>query len=241
MKKLFTLLAIVGLGLTSCEKDEKIEPKDYTTYTVSANMNSMDGKEVTNRFTGEKEKQYYYSVQYLMKLEKQEDIMGVVNSSSSYANFVLPVNPESELVEKSTHEGDWHIALTQYTTELPYEEEGVTKYMEYGTVGALINTEKDIEVSEVEGTDFDDVSLADAKSKTYSENVDVIGYEWKAFEFSSRTYTIVEDLYFLVKLSENEIYKFRFVDFYGDNPGDNPAETADKLKGHIKFQYQLLK
>ncbi len=241
MKKVFTLIFIAVLGLQSCNKDETIAPKDYTTYTLEANMNDASGKLIPKLDPATRqpmlnddgsiimENQYFYSVQYLFNLDK-EALDGVVNSDPSYVNFVLPVDPASDLVAATTHEGNWQIALTQYTTEIPYEENGEMHYMQYPTVGALINTQAHITVAHIEDANFDAITLADAKNATYSPNVDAIGYEWKTINFTTYTYDIVADNYFLVKINTDEIYKVRFLDFYDSN-----AE-----KGHIIFQFQLL-
>ncbi|MCD6090978.1 MAG: HmuY family protein [Bacteroidales bacterium] len=241
MKKLLTLLIIASIGLVSCDKEETIAPKDYTTYTVDVNMNNALGKLIPklNPATRQPmlddegnvimENQYFYSEQYLFNLTN-EDLVGVVNSDPAYVDFVLPVNPASELVAMTTANGEWQIALTQYTTEIPYEEDGETLYMEYPTVGALINTQANITVAHIEDANFETLTLADAKNATYSSEVDAIGYEWKAISYVTYTYDIVQDNYFLVKISADEIFKLRFLDFY----------NTDAEKGHIKFQFQLL-
>ncbi len=255
MKKIFTLLFVAGLALTSCEKDETVEAKDYTTYTVSANMNSKDGKEIPvlghDRLpTGEFENQYYYSVQYLFNLDDDKLNAGVVNSSDVYDEIVLPKDPSTDLTQKLPVDGDWQIALTQYLTEDSYIDEGETKYQQYPVVGVLVNTNKNIEVAHIfksvdielaknidDFIEFADVDLADAISANYSKDVDEIGFDWKSLNFSNFTYEIVSNNYYLVKISDNEIYKLRFVDFYGENPDDNTKVE----KGHIKFQFELLR
>ena len=243
MKKLFTLLAIVGLGLTSCKKDETIKAKDYTNYVVKANLNSVDGKEVTNAHTGVTGNQYYYSVQYNFNISSNELSEGLINSSDKYDDIVLPKDPENSnsLIEKLPNNGDWEILLSQYVSEDSYLDEGVTKYQKYGVVGVMINQAKDIEVSNIKDGKFDSITLEEAKNATFKEDVDAIGYDWKELDFATFSYKIVTDNYYLVKLSNGDIYKLKFEDFYGENPGDNVKETKDFLKGHIKFQFQLLK
>lgn len=240
--KFLTLLAVAGLGFMSCEKEETIAPKDYTTYTVEASLNSEDGKEVPKLDPATHqplldengnpimENQYFYSVQYLFNLTNDE-LVPVVNSSDNYANFVIPTDPETGLTSQLKADGDWTIALTQYVTELPYDEGGVTMYMEYPTVGALINMDKNIEAVKVEDDKFETITLEDAKTKTFSTEITTIGYDWKVLDFSTYTYKTVENNYYLVKINEDDIFKFRFVDYY----------NADGEKGNVKFQFQLLK
>lgn len=241
MKKLLTLLISASIVLVSCEKEETIAPKDYTTYTVDANLNSTLGKSIPKLDPATRqpmqddqgniimENQYFYSVQYLFNLTN-EDLVGIVNSDAAYVDFVLPVNPASELVAKTTSGGSWQIALTQYITEIPYQEEGETLYMEFPTVGALINTQANITVAHIEDANFETITFADAKNATYSSAVDAIGYEWKDISYITYTYDIVQDNYFLIKIGEDEIFKLRFLDFY----------NVEAEKGNTKFQFQLL-
>lgn len=242
MKRIFTLLAIVGLTITSCEKDETIDAKDYENHVETANVNSTEGEVAVNPHTGVEEAQYYYSVQYGFEFASNELYEGVVNSSADYDNVVLPKDPANgnDLTEKLPMSGDWDILISQYLTEDSYEDEGVTKYQAYDVVGVLINTGKGIKVANVKDSMFDTITLDEAEAKMYEDDVDFIGFNWKELNFATFTYDIVQENYYLVKLSNGDIYKLKFEDFYGTNPGDNPNETNDLLKGHIKYQYQLL-
>ena len=242
MKRIFTLLAIVGLGLTSCEKEKTIVAKDYENHVVDANMNSIDGKVVVDPHTQVEGPQYYYSAQYSFEFNGTISDK-VVNSSDAYDNIVLPKDPANgnDLTEKLPKSGDWDLLITQYLTEDSYQEEGVTKYKAYPVVGLLINEARSIEVANVKDSSFNTITLEDANKMSFVDDVDAIGYDWKKLNFSTFTYDIVKDNYYLLKLSNGDIYKVKFEDFYGENPGDNPKETKPLLKGHVKFQFQLLK
>ena len=238
MKRIFTLLAIVGLGLASCEKEQTIEGKDYDNHVVVANTNSTEGKVVTDPHTGVEGPQYYYSVQFGFEFSKGELSAGVVNSLDTYDNIVLPKDPANgnDLTEKLPKSGDWNLLITQYLTEDSYTEDGVLKYMAYPVVGVLINKDKGVEVANVKDANFETITLAEASAMDFKDDFDAIGFDWKELDFTTFSYTIVKNNYYLVKLTNGDIYKLEFEDFYGNNP-----ETGKAEKGHITFQYQLLK
>ena len=240
MRKLFTLLFIAGLSLTSCEKDETIEAKDYTTYTATANLNSEDGKMVPvlgpppeYTPTGEEAPQYFYSVQYQLNInDKDKAFVGVINSSNNYQDIVVPVAPESKLESKLPADGDWQLMITRYKTDAFHNAS--QSWYPLDLVGVLINTAKNIETTIVNDDKFDTVSLEDANKAEFKNDVDNIGHAFQYYDMTEHKYKVVENNYYLVKIGNDEIYKLRFMDFYGD--GKEKGE-----KGHVTFQYELLK
>ena len=240
MRKLFTLLFIAGLSLTSCEKDETIEAKDYTTYTATANLNSEDGKMVpvlgpppSYKPTGKMQVQYFYSVQYSLNIDdKGKSFMGVVNSSKDYQNIVVPVADDSDLTEALPKEGDWQLMITYYKTDAFHNASH--SWYTMNLVGVLTNAENNIETAVVKDDKFDIISLKDANKAKFKDDVDNIGHAWQYYDMTEHKYKIVEDNYYLVKIGKDKIYKLRFMSFYGD--GKEKGE-----KGHLTFQYELLK
>lgn len=236
------VVAVLALGLMSCDKEDTVAPKDYTTYTVDASLNSKDGKlspkMKPGTHTPEMDKdgkpvmvaQFFYSAQYLFNLSKEE-LVAKVNSDESYVKFIIPTNPKSDLKENLTAEGDWTIALTQYVTEMPYKDGTEMAYMKYAVTGALINTAKGVQAVKVEDENFDTITLADAEKNIFSSEITTIGYDWKKLDFQTLSYKIVKNSYYLVKLENDNIFKLRFIDFY----------NAKGEKGNVKFQFQLLK
>jgi hypothetical protein len=235
MKRIFTLLSVLALTFSSCDKEEIIDKIDLDTslYTVTANLNNANGKETTDR-QGNVGPQYFYSQQHMLNIEDLEGSMVYVNSQDNYNNFVFPKDPNTTLTPTTTAPGDWHFALTQYITEDSYEDNGQTVYQAYPTVGVIVNSKKSMQVARIQDANFDSITLEEARQANFSDEADTIGWNWKEFQFSSYTYKILEDNYYLVKLDTDQIIKLRFVDFYGEN------EAGDLEAGHIKFQFQLL-
>ena len=242
MRKLFTLLFVTVLALSSCEKDETIEAKDYTTYTATINLNSEQGKQVpvlgpppTYTPTGNMKVQYFYSVQYLFNLNDKDKLFrGLVNSSDSYQDIVVPVDPNSKLTEALPKNGDWQLMLTYYKTDAFHTSS--QKWYSMNLVGVLTNSENNIETAIVSDDNFDTVSLENANGAVFKKDVDNIGHGFQYFDMSTTPpkYVALENNYYLVKVGKDEIYKLRFMDFYGD--GKEKGE-----KGHVTLQYELLK
>ena len=243
MNKLFTLLFVVALSLSSCKKDETIAGKDYTTYTAVLSLNSESGKMIPEvgpppEFTptGNEVVDYFFSVQHSFKLSDKGST-GVINSSSDYQDLVVTKNPETELEDVLPKEGDWHLMLTEYTTEEVYGASG--SWYAMPLVGVLSN--KGVSTANISSDKFESITLADAQKETFSHDVDNIGTKWQEFNMDVRKYIILDGTdgredanTYLVKITDDEIYKFRFMDFYGDG-------RDVKEKGHITFQFELLK
>ncbi len=235
MRKLIAVLFIVGVTLSSCEKDETVAAKDYTTHTVVLNLNSEDGV-LPDGYVSPSDGRppmdpYYYSVQYSFSFsDKEIENKGVVNNSADYQFIVVPKAPDSELVENLPADGDWQLMVANYTTDAFFQSGGI--WMSMPLVGVLIN--KNIEVANVKDENFDTITLDDAGNFEYKNDVDAIGHDWQYYSRAEHKYVIDTDNYYLVKVKADEIYKLKFVDFYGD--GKEKGE-----KGHLTLQFELLK
>ena len=53
-------------------------------------------------------------------------------------------------------------------------------------------------------------------SFTYSD-INVIGYDWKIYDFDTGFYTIDPSATYILSDTEGYFYKLRFIDFYNEN------------------------
>lgn len=119
---------------------------------------------------------------------------------------------------------DWDICFTQYThifygmENTPYLVSGVTlnRY--------LVQASEDFE------SEFLNITYETIVNHPTSYIKDLIGYDWKFFDFSVSKYTIDPTQNYIIKSTEGLYYKLHFVDFYN--------ETGDK--GYPKFEFQQL-
>ena len=96
--------------------------------------------------------------------------------------------------------------------------------------GIFINQTKII-VSVDSTTKFDLITPSYAKNYCkYANNRDVIGYDWKVYNFTTGQYVARTNVNYVIKsFREEETYKLRFLDF--NNNG---------IKGTPKFEYLKL-
>ncbi len=125
---------------------------------------------------------------------------------------------------------DWDLLFTQYTTLL-FTDAG--EPYPYLVTGVLIN---DTIVSAV----MDSITPFDSIGRLYTENLvlskqrDVIGYNWKKIEgdveIGDVSYTPILKMVYIIKNSDGDFFKLRFVDFYNELG----------QKGYPTFEYQKL-
>ena len=78
--------------------------------------------------------------------------------------------------------------------------------------------------------EFNEITYEDIESYSFSSNQDVIGYDWKDFDFDSGFYLIYAEKNYIIKNGLDQYFKIHFIDFY-DDLGE---------KGHPTFEIQQL-
>ena len=120
---------------------------------------------------------------------------------------------------------DWDIVFTSYTY-VYYDLEEITPYL---VTGVLLNPHK-VKAIEVEGVLFEDIDLEYASELTLVNSLDIIGFDWKFYNFDEGYYSVLSNQSYVIQDVEGIYYKLRFVDFY-DDAG---------VKGAPKFEFQKL-
>ncbi|MBK6963242.1 MAG: HmuY family protein [Bacteroidales bacterium] len=125
---------------------------------------------------------------------------------------------------------DWDLLFTQYTTLL-FTDTG--EPYPYLVTGVLLN---DTLVSAV----MDSITPFESIDRYYTENLvlskqrDVIGYNWKKIvgdvEIGDVSYLPILKMVYIIKNSDGDFFKLRFVDFYNELG----------QKGYPTFEYQKL-
>jgi hypothetical protein len=128
----------------------------------------------------------------------------------SFDDGIVSVEPEKQ---------DWSLKFSRYSTVLFTD---VGDPYDYNLVGVLSNP---YQVTVAETADnFESISIADTSKYIFSTQADIIGYDWKLYDFDGGNYTIVADKNYVIKNNDGFFYKLQFISFY-DNQGNKGAMT----------------
>jgi len=120
----------------------------------------------------------------------------------------------------------WSLLFSKYTTMLVTDEGEDYPYL---VVGLLLNPNG---VTAALDTihDFMHMTRDDITNLSFTLQADVIGYDWKYYDFDAGVYTIVPDMNYVIRDRDGYLYKLRFVDFYSD----------EGVKGYPTFEFARL-
>ena len=133
---------------------------------------------------------------------------------------------ENGLIDIAPLPDQYSLLFTRYTTMLVTDEGEDYPYL---VVGVLLNPNG---VNAVRDTihDFLDMEIGDVAELVFSPRADVIGYDWKYYNFDAGVYTIEPDMNYVIRDRDGYYYKLRFVDFYSD----------EGVKGYPTFEFVRL-
>lgn len=165
----------------------------------------------------------YYEIEYANLDGSDVHVMQVFKNDAyvyTYFSFadggsILPIEPDKQR---------WDILFTRYRY-IFYEEEPPLPYL---VTGILINP--GIEVAIDSSYAFDEIHYENAITFNYSAKRDVIGYNWKYYDFDNAAYVVRSDINYIIRDMEGVYWKLHFIDFYN---------TLGE-KGYPQFEYQRL-
>jgi hypothetical protein len=135
----------------------------------------------------------------------------------SFENGIIDIAPLSD---------SWSLLFSKYTTMLVTDAGELYPYL---VMGALLNP-NGVAASLDTIHDFMDIQLADTIDLELWYRSDVIGYDWKYYNFDAALYTIEPGLAYVIRDRDGFYYKLRFIDFYSE----------EGEKGYPKFEYVRL-
>ena len=130
---------------------------------------------------------------------------------------------EDGVVDPAPLPATWSLLFTRYTTMLFTDLDEEYPYL---VTGALLNPEG---VTAALDTihEFEEITIADTTELELTPQADIIGWEWKYYDFDAGLYTILPEFTYVIRDRDGFYYKLRFIDFYNDL-GE---------KGHPKFEF----
>lgn len=164
-----------------------------------------------------------WTIEYSNLAETTSHQLTLPKNSSYNASFFSFTGGGKE-VNIEPPKADWDLCFTQYT-HVFHGIENTT----YLVSGVTLNRHQ-VEASEDFETDFLDINYNSIVSQPTAFIKDLIGYDWKFFDFDAGKYTIDPSKNFIIKSTEGLFYKLHFIDFYNS--------TGDK--GYPTFEFQQL-
>jgi hypothetical protein len=149
----------------------------------------------------------------------------IKNPAKNYTGFSF--SKKGYQIEIEPDRNSWDIEFTQYTTIL-YTDIGhiPTPYL---VLGVLLNP-NNVMAAVIYDADFNKVDFELVKNLPLSSRQDVIGYQWKKYNFTSGIYEVNTKFTYIIKDTHGFLYKLRFISFYNNN-GD---------KGYPRFEFVRL-
>jgi len=163
-----------------------------------------------------------YVVRFANLNGSEEKTMVVPKDTS--VNFVC-FSFEKGIVEIEPDKNSWDLQFGKYSTLLftdvgdpyPYLVTGVL-LNPYKTVAALDSIHQ-----------FEEVSFEIAEAQNLVNQKDIIGYEWKEYDFDNGMYQVYPEKIYILKNRIGFYYKLRFIDYY-NSTGEKGFPTFEFLR-----------
>lgn len=155
-------------------------------------------------------------------LEHEQELSAFVEKDTDLHRVCFSVTDHA-VVEIEPISSDWDLLFSQYTN-LFYDP-----FSAYLVTGVLINSQY-ISVAVDTEKEFNKISYEDVESYDFSSDQDMIGFEWKLFDFDTNSYVVFSDINYIIKDGKGQYFKIHFIDFYNDL-GE---------KGYPTFEIQML-
>ncbi len=138
-------------------------------------------------------------------------------TSSQLAYFSFSTNSTIANPEPA----DWDLVFTGYQTSIPDGSGGVVPY---GVRGIL--TADGVEVAQADGINPATVSETNYTDSLSAETLDIIGYDWKSYNFTTG-WSVSSDQVFFVKTNDSRLWKLQMIDFGGSANGTTTLQKTD--------------
>jgi len=141
----------------------------------------------------------------------------------AYNYIFVSLQNDGSVVSVEPPKTTWDLEFTQYTTLVAQNGTGIIE--QYSVNGVLINSYA------VQGArefikPFTDIVYSDLQGYNFTEQRDIIGYEWKVYDFDGSVYIIIANQTYLLKDVEGNYYKLRFTSF----------TNSEGIKGYPTFE-----
>lgn len=168
-------------------------------------------------------------------LDGTERNVVTINKRDDQDLVYLSFDNGGEEVLPAPDKDSWDIRFVMYTYIFTTDPGGGIPFSPGDTIPYLVNgvllNPNGVTAAQTSSIAFNDLSYDDLGAMQFSDDLDLIGWDWKSFTLQDEGYTVDTNKVFVVKDLNDSYYKLRFLDFYSDM-GE---------KGYPTFQLQELK
>jgi len=168
---------------------------------------------------------YHFQWGYLHESAPRKSVQVKIDPDYNYSYYNF--HQDAVVMNEPVKSKEWDIVFTTYKDAVP---DNLGVIYPYVIRGVLVNP-RNVEVAEINGVNFNDISISHAENTLFTKVIDEIGYDWKSYDQTAERYTIVPNKNYLIKNADGNIFKLRFLDFYNDQG----------IKGFPKLAWELLK
>jgi HmuY protein len=176
----------------------------------------------------------HYEIRY-SKLDNSGVTVMSIPKNPNYSLTYFSFNNNGSTVNQAPPSSDWDFVFTKYT-HVYFDEPLSSPYRYYPVTGALINRWKDMSGSVIKKDSipaylpFVDCTYSSVDSFPFTNIANIIGFDWKYYDFGDNQYYVRPDLFYLLKDEKGNYYKVRMLDFY----------NQQGVKGTVTLEYQRI-
>lgn len=169
------------------------------------------------------------------KLDNSDVTVMSIPKNPNYSLIYFSFNNNGTLVNQAPPSSDWDFVFTKYT-HVYFDEPITSPFRYYPVAGALINRWKGMSGSVIKKDSipaylpFVDCAYSNVDSFPFSTIANIIGFDWKYYDFGNNQYFVRPDLFYLLKDEKGVYYKIRMLDFY----------NQQGVKGTVTLEYQRI-
>lgn len=148
----------------------------------------------------------------------------MVVAKDTSVNFVC-LSFEKGIVDIEPDKNSWDLQFGKYSTLLFTDIGDPYPYL---VTGVLLNPYKTVATLDTINK-FDEVSFDIAENQSFVNQKDIIGYEWKDYDFDNGMYQVNPEKVYILKNRVGYYYKLRFIDYY-NSTGEKGFPTFEFLR-----------
>lgn len=137
---------------------------------------------------------------------------------------------EGEIVSVEPDKNTWDIVFTR-STDVTITNDFSDTIFDYSVTGVILNPSTS-QAYQIKDTSFISFNKTNVTETNFTNQLNIIGYDWKSYDLENSVYAIRQDNYYILKDGNSLVYKMNFKAF---------VDPETNERGTISFEYQVLK